>query len=347
MRDPKTLAAGAEAFLGKPGSVTEVVALAAGHSNGTYLLKGLDIVLRTPPEGKGLLPPYDMRRQHDVLSEVITAAPAVPVPRVYGVCTDPALIGVPFYLCEHMAGEGFEYAAPEWLAQATPEFRHRLCEQWVTAVASVHRAGLLPSLGPARAPEETYGAWRERAYWNAQLSEAHATDGYALAGIFDAVAARGYVRSGPSTTVHGDPKIANTLWQEGRLTALLDWEMAHNGEPLSDLGWILHWFPADISVTDIPLPSYDYFALPGMFSRDEVIATWESVTGRSARGVETYEIAATAQLATIIHHGAVAYASGDLDDARMAPFGQVAALMRERAQHMLCGLAPATRRGER
>jgi aminoglycoside phosphotransferase (APT) family kinase protein len=37
--------------------------------------------------------------------------------------------------------------------------------------------------------------------------------------------------------VHGDFRPANFLVEDGRITALLDWEMAHLGDAVEDLGW--------------------------------------------------------------------------------------------------------------
>ncbi len=40
--------------------------------------------------------------------------------------------------------------------------------------------------------------------------------------------------------VHGDYRSGNFLHDgEGRILAVLDWEMAHIGDPLEDLGWAL------------------------------------------------------------------------------------------------------------
>lgn len=38
--------------------------------------------------------------------------------------------------------------------------------------------------------------------------------------------------------VHGDPGIGNVLWDGERITALLDWEMAHLGDPHDDLAFL-------------------------------------------------------------------------------------------------------------
>lgn len=45
--------------------------------------------------------------------------------------------------------------------------------------------------------------------------------------------------------VHGDLRPGNFLYEDNRLTALLDWEMAHIGDPAEDIAWIYRrmWSP--------------------------------------------------------------------------------------------------------
>jgi aminoglycoside phosphotransferase (APT) family kinase protein len=344
-RNLRSLATAVASYLDRPGSVGEVVPLAEGHSNESYLLRGLDMVLRTPPDGPGLLPPYDMRRQHDVLAEVRASAPGVPVPRVHGWCEDRSVLGAPFFLCELVPGESFEYVAPRWFLDATPDYRHRMCEQWIAALTALHRAPPLVSCGAAQTPEDTYRAWQARARGDAARGTASAEHGHAVVALVDRVLGRGLAVSGPATPVHGDPKLANTMWCDGRLTAVLDWEMAFNGEPLCDLGYLLGWFPADRAdrrpnPLDV-LPSYDYFRLPGMFSRDELIAAWEHGTGRVARDIEAFEAAEVVRTAAIVLRGAVAYESGEIRDERLAAWHQVVPLYLRRAEQLLADL-PAT-----
>ena len=42
---------------------------------------------------------------------------------------------------------------------------------------------------------------------------------------------------GPVVLVHGDAGPGNFLFEHGRLTALIDWELAHLGDPMEDLAW--------------------------------------------------------------------------------------------------------------
>ncbi len=41
----------------------------------------------------------------------------------------------------------------------------------------------------------------------------------------------------PVALVHGDAGPGNFLFADGRLTALIDWELAHLGDPMEDLAW--------------------------------------------------------------------------------------------------------------
>ncbi len=43
----------------------------------------------------------------------------------------------------------------------------------------------------------------------------------------------------PVVLVHGDFNPANFLYEGGRVTALIDWENAHMGDPREDLGWMV------------------------------------------------------------------------------------------------------------
>jgi aminoglycoside phosphotransferase (APT) family kinase protein len=43
---------------------------------------------------------------------------------------------------------------------------------------------------------------------------------------------------GPLTIVQGDTGPGNFLYQDGKVTAVLDWELAHVGDPMDDLGWL-------------------------------------------------------------------------------------------------------------
>ena len=72
------------------------------------------------------------------------------------------------------------------------------------------------------------------------------------------------------SVVHGDYRSGNFLHDgQGRVLAILDWEMAHLGDPLEDLGWAMD-----------PLWRHNETdRVAGMLPRAEAIAIWEGASG--------------------------------------------------------------------
>jgi aminoglycoside phosphotransferase (APT) family kinase protein len=71
------------------------------------------------------------------------------------------------------------------------------------------------------------------------------------------------------TLVHGDYRTGNFMFTEtGDITAVLDWEMAHIGDPLEDLAWSLD-----------PLWSPDPTLAGRLLPREHAIDIWEQASG--------------------------------------------------------------------
>lgn len=72
------------------------------------------------------------------------------------------------------------------------------------------------------------------------------------------------------SVVHGDYRSGNFLSNDdGKIIAILDWEMAHIGDPLEDLGWAID-------------PLWRHFEterVAGMLPRAEALAIWEKASG--------------------------------------------------------------------
>jgi aminoglycoside phosphotransferase (APT) family kinase protein len=301
---------GLRAYLDGGERITGVTTLSAGHSNETYLIEGLDRILRMPPSEEGLLPPYDMPRQHAVLRAVGDHAPKVPVPKVFEVSVDPSIIGDAFFVMERLPGEAFEYAVPDWLARE-PQAADGLCRQWFDAVIALH------AMPAADFPAGGRTVQAEARHWLDVAVEAEAAP--ELIAVLQDLTDRPPRPSGPATPVHGDPKHGNCLWCEGRLSALLDWEMAQVSEPMLDLGYILMFHDqGEASLANAG------FELPAWWSPERMIAEWEAGTGRTAVDAARYAVLGQAKVAAIISVGAHLFNSGKTADVR---FGAFAALL--------------------
>lgn len=309
-RDTDTLAAGLRAYLPRGGGITGVKTLSAGHSNETYLVEGLNEILRMPPSEEGLLPPYDMARQHAILSAVKAHAPAVPLPGMLELCTDPDIIGDPFFLMECVPGEAFEYVTPDWVKADPVAVPDSICRQWFDALIG------LQTMPVAHMPPGGRTVQQEAQHWLDVARSAEATTD--LIGVLENLAARPPRISGAPTPVHGDPKHGNCLWHKGKLTAFLDWEMAQISEPLLDLGYMLMFHDqGEASLADAG------FELSGWWSPERMIAEWEAGTGRTAVDVPRYVVLGQAKVAAIIALGAYLFTSGKTADARFQAFGAV------------------------
>lgn len=320
MRDTRRIHAALSRHLLAGREITAVTPLSTGHSNETYLLEGVDQILRLPPAGTPLLDGLDMARQFQLYAVLGRLPGAPPVPRVIYYCGDTNVLGAPFYLGERVHGEPFdEYSIPEWLAQASEPSRGEVSRQYVDAYASLAKLRPLEALGPIITPVAECLRWR-------RLAEAARHE--RLIGIIDRLMATPAPTSGPPAPVNGDAKLGNILWLDGRLQSVLDWELAFNGEPLSELGYMLYMIDSLVASE-----------LVGMWHRKQLIVEWERVSGRSARGIEWFEAAAGAKLTAIIAYGQHLARSGQSADPRFASVSSLVEHWTDRTERLLPAFA--------
>lgn len=308
MRNLDLLVRALRDYLPDGGRITAIRMLTAGYSNETYLFEGLDLILRLPPAAGAMLAGHDVIGQARIYEELHARPDAPPVPRVVAVCEDPAILGVPFFVMERVAGESIDdiHMTP-WFVGGTDELRRGLCRNWVSVFAELSKLEPLDTLGPVVTPEDDARVWREFA---------RAADSPRLVALYDRLLAVPAPISGPPAIVHGDSKLANVMWNEGRISSVLDWEMALNGEPLANLGYMLASFESEYHAASRAQK------LSGMLTRNEVIALWSEVSGRSADGVFWHETAQMGKLTAIIAEGTNMYNTGRSADPKLEIFKQ-------------------------
>jgi aminoglycoside phosphotransferase (APT) family kinase protein len=164
----------------------------------------------------------------------------VPVPAVRGVDTTGAIFGRPSIVVSRLPGR----ADRAVLREVDPfglgaEGRLSLAHQLADLLADVHAvdAGRLAAILPDPGPDP---AAHELLHWTAQLA-GERERGHGEAAVLDDTLRWLHAnRPDPPARlvlVHGDFRPANVLVDAGRVTALLDWELAHLGDPFDDLGW--------------------------------------------------------------------------------------------------------------
>ncbi len=205
--------------------------MAGGASRETWVLTagGERVVLRRDPPGHLV---ESSRRAEGTLLEAAAAA-GVPVPRVRWLEEDPAVLGGAFLVMDFVPGETI---GPRILRDpALADARAALPEQIAAAAARIH--AMPPAvLGPATAADAA-PAVAELVRYEGIYRQITPDPHPALELGLRWLAARAPARV-RRTVVHGDFRLGNFIVGPEGLRAVLDWELAHVGDPMEDLGWL-------------------------------------------------------------------------------------------------------------
>jgi aminoglycoside phosphotransferase (APT) family kinase protein len=282
------------AYLGSEKELTGRM-FAGGRSNLTYAITDGEQrwVLRRPPLGHVLPTAHDMVREHRVLEALSRAG--FPAPRPILLCTDPDVIGAPFYLMEQV--DGTIYRDEGDLEALGGPAMNALVLSLVDTLAQLH--GLDPeAIGLADfGRPEGFNA-RQVHRWKKQLDASRSRE---VPGI-DELHARLAVdipAGGAGTVVHGDYRLDNVLiGPDMRINAVLDWEMSTLGDPLSDLALMLVYAGRPMMVRDgRPYAPIDVPGHPGL---DEIAEHYAKRSGRDVSDLHWYVGFATFKLAVIM-----------------------------------------------
>ncbi len=259
----------------------EFTLIAGGHSNLTYKfvdVAGEAYVLRRPPLGHILESAHDMGREHRIVSAL--ADTDVPVAATYGLCEDNAVNGAPFYLMKFVEGivphDGVA-------AAAIPEEHRRTAGEHIVDVL-----GTLHTTDPGDVGLDDLA--RKEAYLERQLKrwtkQWDATKTHEIPEMEESE--RLLHEDMPAqvgcSIVHGDYRIGNMIIRDGRMAALLDWELCTLGDPLADVGYLLNnWAePGDPGAQANPT------GIGAFPSRSYVVETYEERTGRDLSRINYY-----------------------------------------------------------
>ena len=315
--DASRLGAYLDRVLGGPPAETTVAKHVAGFSNETFYVQrgGQEYVLRRPPRGPLLPTAHDVEREFRFLSAL--ADTPVRAPRPVHLCTDASVIGAPFYLMERKHGVVIRKELPP---QFEPlEERRRIGEEMIDALVEMHSVDWR-AVGLTGRPEGYIERQLRRWQSQADLTVGKVRDLPGLHEIGDWLR-RHTPASTESTIVHGDFKLDNVMFSAeapARLVAIFDWEMATIGDPLADLGWLMHsWGMPDPAVEGEELP---ITAMPGFPSRDEMAARYAAKTGREMKDFHFYHVLALWKLAIIVEGLYVHYRQGTASNPGAAEF---------------------------
>ncbi|MDQ2795798.1 MAG: phosphotransferase family protein [Actinomycetota bacterium] len=211
--------------------------IAGGKSNLTYrITDGTSTwALRRPPLAHVLPTAHDMVREWRVISAL--QGTSVPVADAIALCEAKDVLGAQFYLMGFVDGVVFDQAGV--LDRISPEIATRSCELLMDTLVDLHEVDpAAVGLADFGRPEGFLA--RQVRRWTQQWQASQTQPREELARTVERLNARMPEQSAPSI-VHGDYRLTNVMFAPGfdRIAAVVDWEMATLGDPLTDVGLLV------------------------------------------------------------------------------------------------------------
>jgi aminoglycoside phosphotransferase (APT) family kinase protein len=277
------------------------------------------LVARVAPSGPGLYMDYEILREAQVM-RAVRAHNVVPVPEVPWSEGDPAVLGAPFLVMEHVDGrvalDDPPFTAEGWVLELSDEERARMYDNGLAAMAAVHTT-----------PIDDLRAGFDRPDLGATLVEQHLRYveqmfAWASAGAANPVIEAGlkWLRAHPAAEPEqpclcwGDGRLGNFLFADDlSVNAVVDWEASTIAVPEYDLGWWRFAMRHHSEGMGLPLPA-------GFPSGEAIVERFEALSGRPTRDLRFWEILNGVRFCCIVARGASLLIAGGMlpPDAPMA-----------------------------
>ncbi|HRD61528.1 phosphotransferase family protein [uncultured Nocardioides sp.] len=288
----------------RPGEIAgelEAELIAGGKSNLTYRVTDGSSrwIVRRPPLGHVQATAHDMGREYTAMSAL--EGTGVPVPRMYARCTDPDVLGAPFYVMEQVDGSAYRHAAE--LDALGAERTAALAGRLVDVLVELH------AVDPEQVGLGEFGRpvgflERQVRRWGKQL-EGSKTQERPDADELHRLLTERLPAEDPSVfgIVHGDYRLDNCLVAsdehgDDQIHAVVDWEMATLGDTRTDLALMLVYETLGASAAG-DLVS-DVAKAQGWPSNDAQLAAYTRASGREPGDMGFHMALAFFKLAVIL-----------------------------------------------
>jgi aminoglycoside phosphotransferase (APT) family kinase protein len=267
-----------------------------GQSNLTYRVEdadGREAVLRRPPLGVVLESAHDMAREHRILTGLAHAG--APVPTTLALCQDAEITGAPFYVMELVAGPVL-FTERDGLA-LSERARHACGVELGRTLARLQTVDLAVA-GLEDLRRRTPYAARQLRRWRGQWEASRTRDLPLVEELADRLQ-DAMPEEAETVLVHGDYRLDNLiLSDEGKVVAILDWELCSAGHPLADIGLALAYWEEAGDANG--LFGSAVTALPGFPTTDEVAQAYAVACGRDVSALPYFVAFAYWKIAVIV-----------------------------------------------
>lgn len=276
-----------------------------GKSNLTYEVTDgqASWIVRRPPLGHVLATAHDMSREHRVITALHRTD--VPVPATYALCEDSEVIGAPFYVMERVLGTPYRLASQ--LEPLGSERTGAISARMVDTLATLHR------VDPAEVGLSDFGRpegflARQVRRWKKQLDASHSRELAGADELHHLLEANLPVEGAPAV-VHGDFRLDNLLVDDDdQVAAVIDWEMATLGDPLTDVALLLVY--QRMARLDTGYAVADASTASGFLTDVDMLNRYADRSGRDLSAMGFYLGLAHFKLAVILEGIHYRYAQG-------------------------------------
>ena len=253
-----------------------------GRSNITFKIfdEENSYVLRRPPYGNKLESAHNMSREYKIIDEL--SKNNLKVPKPIFLYTEKDITEDDFYIMEYVEGKTISDNIEAKLLSS--DEKQTISNSFIETIADIHNFDVVNSKLNDLGKHEGY-VERQLNRWTKQFEAQKVREiedlDFATEMLFQNIPKQQKI-----SIVHGDYRLDNVRVNNGKVAAVVDWELCTIGDPLADLGTIIaSW--SNSKEKDTPF-IYSPTLSDGFLSRSELLEIYSNNSDLDLKNIEFY-----------------------------------------------------------
>ena len=253
-----------------------------GRSNITFKIfdDKNSYVLRRPPYGNKLESAHNMSREYKIIDEL--SKNNLKVPKPIFLYTEKDITEDDFYIMEYVEGKTISDNIEAKLLSS--DEKQTISNSFIETIADIHNFDVVNSKLTDLGKHEGY-VERQLNRWTKQFEAQKVREiedlDFATEMLFQNIPKQQKI-----SIVHGDYRLDNVRVNNGKVAAVVDWELCTIGDPLADLGTIIaSW--SNSKEKDTPF-IYSPTLSDGFLSRSELLEIYSNNSDLDLKNIEFY-----------------------------------------------------------
>ena len=253
-----------------------------GRSNITFKIfdDKNSYVLRRPPYGNKLESAHNMSREYKIIDEL--SKNNLKVPKPIFLYTEKDITEDDFYIMEYVEGKTISDNIEAKLLSS--DEKQTISNSFIETIADIHNFDVVNSKLNDLGKHEGY-VERQLNRWTKQFEAQKVREiedlDFATGMLFQNIPKQQKI-----SIVHGDYRLDNVRVNNGKVAAVVDWELCTIGDPLADLGTIIaSW--SNSKEKDTPF-IYSPTLSDGFLSRSELLEIYSNNSDLDLKNIEFY-----------------------------------------------------------